>query len=236
MNTKIFNQLEQFARVHHFATMIVITFLVLLCLHLCAILAEIHGGTFLALAGRDAVVLASDSRFSSQQTGTLLLGEFKRPVIRVGSKSLIGCFGLENDAHYLLHKIREIVSQFNDADLDPTSISTIVSNILYKSGLYCTPLIVGITEDGPYLCCMDSLGAQTVTKNFAAIGTANAGLLSICESQYVPDLEVQELQKLTQSCLRTALKRDVLSGCTMRLLTLTKDGKIYESYFDIENP
>lgn len=198
--------------------------------------ADIHGGTFLALAGRDAVVLASDSRFSSQQTGTLLLGEFKRPVIRVGSKALIGCFGLENDAHYLLHKIRDVVSQFNDSDLDPKSISTIVSNILYESGLYCTPLVVGISQTGPYLCSMDSLGAQTVTKNFAAIGTANAGLLSICEAQYQPDLDADELRQLTQNCLKMALKRDVLSGCTMRLLTLTRDGKIYESYFDIENP
>ena len=219
-----------------FAAVLTFLLVILLTIYPRTIIADIHGGTFLALAGRDAVVLASDSRFSSQQTGTLLLGEFKRPVIRVGSMALIGCFGLENDAHYLLHKIREVVSQFNDSDLNPKSISTVVSNILYQSGLYCTPLLVGIANDGPYICCMDSLGAQTVTKNFAAIGTANAGLLSICEAQYKADLDVEELQQLTQSCLRTALKRDVLSGCTMRLLTLTSDGKIYESYFDIENP
>ena len=51
-----------------------------------AISAHIHGGTFLAMAGKDTIVLAADSRFSSKQTGSLLIAEKKRQVFRVGSR------------------------------------------------------------------------------------------------------------------------------------------------------
>jgi hypothetical protein len=38
--------------------------------NICLIYANsIHGGTFLAMSGKDSVVLAVDSRFSSQKTG-----------------------------------------------------------------------------------------------------------------------------------------------------------------------
>ena len=45
-----------------------------------------HGGTFLAMAGKDSVVIASDSRFTSQEeiTGPYLVGEHQRMAFRVG--------------------------------------------------------------------------------------------------------------------------------------------------------
>jgi 20S proteasome alpha/beta subunit len=82
---------------------------------------------------------------------------------------------------------------------------------------------------------MDSLGARTITKTFSAIGTANAGLLAICESVYKPDLTTNELFHLTKKILRLALQRDVLSGCNMRILILTRDGELLESSFVTED-
>lgn len=179
--------------------------------------------------------MAVDSRFSSQGTGNLLLGEHTRPIIRIGSKTLIGCFGLESDIFQLRHDLQEKFKNCYDEEIEPEAVCHVISNYLYKSGLYITPIIVGYGLNGPYICSMDSLGAQTVTKPFAAIGTSNSGLLAICESLYEPDLPPHELVSITKKTLSMALQRDVLSGGKVRLLTLKKDGDIFETFFNTED-
>lgn len=47
----------------------------------------------------------------------------------------------------------------------------------------------GLEPDGtPYLCGMDSIGAQETAKDFMVAGTATDSLLGICESLWRPDL------------------------------------------------
>ena len=158
------------------------------------------------IIGRDAVVLAADSRFSSPSSGTMLLGQYVRPVIRVGTKTLIGCFGLQSDVFKLRNDLRSTFLDSLDDEIEPESVSHVLSSYLYSSGLYISPILVGYGKKGPYICSMDSLGASTVTKSFAAIGTANAGLLSICESLYQPDLSSEELESLTRKTLNMVIK------------------------------
>ena len=64
-------------------TFIVLALLVLIC---TCHSKSFHGGTFLAMAGKDCVVIASDSRFTSQEeaTGPYLVGEHQRVAFRVG--------------------------------------------------------------------------------------------------------------------------------------------------------
>jgi 20S proteasome subunit beta 3 len=75
---------------------------------------------------------------------------------------------------------------------------------------------------------MDGLGALTEDRQFAVVGTSNAGLYALCESFYRPDLPAEELIALVERCLKQAFSRDVMSGCDLRLFTLSADGSIYE--------
>lgn len=51
------------------------------------------------------------------------------------------------------------------------------------------PPAAGLDPDGtPYLCGMDSIGAQETAKDFMVAGTATDSLLGICESLWRPDL------------------------------------------------
>jgi 20S proteasome subunit beta 3 len=185
---------------------------------------NVHGGTFLAMAGKDSVVLLSDSRFSTQKTGSMLLGSYPRQTIRIGSKCLIGCFGLESDAKALLHKLRKKFTNIPESAADPASVSRVTSDILYESNYVLSPLVAGLSSSGePYLCTMDSLGAETVSKRFAVTGSATEGLLAICESFYAPGLEATELVGLAEHCFAQAMQRDVMSGCNYRVITVTKD-------------
>lgn len=70
---------------------------------------------------------------------------------------------------------------------------------------------------------MDGLGAQTVSDKYAVVGTANEGLLALCESLYIPNLDSPDLLELAERCFNLAMQRDVMSGCDFRIATLTKD-------------
>ena len=184
-----------------------------------------HGGTILAMAGKESVVIASDSRFSSYQTGPFLLGQFPRCMFRVGSKTLIGFYGLDSDARSIMDKMNDDIVQHYDHEIDSKNVARLLSDKLYSSGLQCSPIIVGLSNEGePHICSMDGLGAQTVSNNFAVTGTANSGLYAICENLYEPNLSSNELVTVVEKCLRLALQRDVLSGCSIRILTIAKDG------------
>lgn len=199
------------------------------------ILGNIHGGTILAMTGKDTVILATDSRFSSYQSGSMLLGEYPRRVFRIGSKVMIACFGLDIDAISLMDALREKIGLDHSGSLDPVCVSRLVSNILYEKRLMCSPIVIGLggsDKSTPYICCMDSLGAQTVSDTFAITGTANAGLYAICESLYTKNLSLSKLTKIADKCLKLALQRDILSGCKIYLYIMTKDGTISIKTFE----
>lgn len=192
-----------------------------------------HGGTILAMAGKDSVAIASDSRFSSYQTGPFLLGQYPRCIFRVGSKTLVGFYGLDSDACTIMETMRENLFRHFDKDMNTQSIARLLSDTLYASGLQCSPIIVGLGNKCiPQIFSMDGLGAQTVTGNFAISGTANSGLYAICEAMYQPNLSSDELVTVVEKCLRLALQRDVLSGCSIRILTITEGG-IYSKEVDV---
>jgi 20S proteasome subunit beta 3 len=193
---------------------------------------SIHGGTYLAMAGNQSVILACDSRFSSQQTGTMLLGKHPRNIFRIGSRIIVGCYGLESDTKTLMNILREKFSGHYDSTIEPQHAARLISNILYENRLICSPIIAGLqTDKTPYICCMDGIGAQTVTNDFGVVGTASSGLFAMLESSYKYGLNSEDLIGIAEKALRLALQRDVLSGCDLRIFTIHNDS-IYLKEFE----
>lgn len=189
---------------------------------------SINGGTYLALTGKDSVILATDSRFSSHQLNSFLLGKYPRNIFRIGSRSLLGCIGLEADSYVLVERLKSLLANHFDDEINPENIARLVATLLYENGFYLTTIVTGLSKTGdPYICSFDGLGAQTTTKDFAVIGTSNAALLSLMESNYEPNLSAERLCVLAEKCLKLAFQRDILSGSDLRIVTLRRDG-IYQ--------
>eukprot|EP01038_Epipyxis_sp_PR26KG_P005529 gene5529-7645_t len=183
-----------------------------------------HGGTYLALTGKNCVLIASDSRFSTQQSGTFCIGKYPRLIFRVGSRALVGCYGLESDIYLLMRLLREKFVDLSDEEVEPHSIARVIANTLYSKQLICSPVVLGIDNNNdPYICSMDGIGAQTVSKTFAVGGTSMSGLYAILESLYVPNLEAPQLVALAEKCMKLSLQRDVESGCDVRIFTLDRN-------------
>ena len=103
--------------------------------------------------------------------GAFNLGEAPRCVFRVGSRTLVGCFGLSSDSKILMDKLRSMLIDHyeteNHSDLDSNNIAHVVSNILYESNLLLSPIVVGLDRDGkPSIVVMDELGIHMPSYNY----------------------------------------------------------------------
>ena len=99
--------------------------------------------------------------------GAFNLGEAARCVIRVGSRTLVGCFGLNSDSRILVDKLRGLLQDHfeNDdySDLEPENIAHVISDILYENNLLLSPIVIGLDRNSkPYICAMDELGIPNI--------------------------------------------------------------------------
>ena len=209
-------------------TIIFIT--VLLCGFCVFSTQAIYGGTYIALAGTDGVVMATDSRFSSHQMNAFKIGKYPRNVFRIGSLALLGGLGLESDNFRMAYKLSSLLDQHFDDEVEPDLIARLISNILFEGGYYLTPILAGLSTSGKsFIYSFDGLGALTKSDSFAVVGTSNSALLALFESFYSPDLNCESLCKLTERCIKLAFQRDILSGGDIKIVTLRSDGVYVKS-------
>lgn len=125
--------------------------------------------------------------------------------------------------------LRSTLHEQIEDDLEPHHVARLVSDILYSSNFMCTPVIAGFGSEGPFLCSMDGLGAQTVSNEFVALGSSSSALLSTCETIYTSDCDPSTVLDMAQLIIRKALQRDVLSGCKISSYTFHKNNSIYRN-------
>ncbi|KAL4447175.1 hypothetical protein ABPG77_007208 [Micractinium sp. CCAP 211/92] len=188
---------------------------------------EYNGSAIVAMAGKECVAIASDLRFGVQlQT---LATDYKK-IYKIHDQLFIGLAGLGTDAETLsqrfafkhnLYRLRE------ERDIKPSAFGQMVSATLYERRFgpyFCQPVIAGLEPDGtPYLCGMDSIGAQETAKDFMVAGTATDSLLGICESLWRPDLGPEELFETVSQALLSGQDRDCLAGWGAVVYVITKD-------------
>ena len=112
--------------------------------------------------------------------------------------------------------------------ISPQAMASLTSHILYQNRgrFYVQPLIAGLKArtGEPYLCGMDSIGAQSLSTSFACSGAASSSLYGTAEALWKPGLEPDELVKACGKAFQSALERDCLSGYGALLYLITKDG------------
>ena len=165
-----------------------------------------------------------------------MIGEYPRTIYQVGKRILLASYGLDSDARALMEKVQLKLINHSEDQVEPVTIATVVSALLFDLNYICTPIIAGLTRrNEPFLCSMDGLGAQTISDSFCIAGTASDGLYAICEANFRPNLSSGDLVALVETCLREALQRDVLSGCRVQILTMLPEGEMYLKVFNSED-
>eukprot|EP00980_Cylindrotheca_fusiformis_P004901 scaffold1041_cov121-Cylindrotheca_fusiformis.AAC.6 len=159
---------------------------------------------------------------------------------------MVAFVGLEGDVQSLSEDLEiEVQSKLNRAasiltttstsssstttrHLSPRALASITSHLLYqrRGGYYVEPLVVGLDSktQAPFLCALDMIGAQSLSKSFVCSGAASQSLYGTAEAFWKSDLEGEELVEVCGKAFQSALERDCFSGYGILVYLLTKRG------------
>lgn len=189
---------------------------------------QYNGGDIIAMAGKNCVAIAADTRLGMQQQTVAC--DFQK-VFKMNDRLFMGVAGLATDVQTLaqllkmrmnLYKLRE------ERDMKPETFSALLTSILYgkRFGPYFTePVVAGLNEKNePFLSAMDLIGAPVFTNDFVVSGTSTPNLYGMCETLFKPDMEPEELFETISQCLLASVDRDALSGWGAVVHVITPEG------------
>ena len=98
--------------------------------------------------------------------------------------------------------------------------------------LYNNLVIAGVDKEGSKLYTLDAIGSL-IPDDYGTAGTGMLLSIGILEAEYKPDITVAQGEKLVEKVIRSAIKRDAMSGNGIDILTITKSGA-KEKYIEIK--
>eukprot|EP00937_MAST-01D_sp_MAST-1D-sp2_P002573 g2573.t1 len=177
---------------------------------------EHNGGDIIAMAGNNCVGIAADTRLGmGPQT---VACDFER-VFKVHNRLFVGFAGLATDVQTLAAKMRfrhNLYKLREERDIKPSTFASLMSSVLYEKRFgpfFAEPVIAGLdTDNKPFLCATDLIGAECFTDDFVVSGTSSENLYGMCESLYRPNMEPDDLFETLAQSLLASVDRDALSG------------------------
>jgi proteasome beta subunit len=139
------------------------------------------------------------------------------------------------DAQYLIELLQAETSIYNlqnEHQIGVGQTAKLLQNILYgNKGYYEVGHILGgYTEwEGPKIYDIEGYGSS-LEADFTAIGSGSLYAIGILESEWKPDLSLEDGMMLCVKAVRSALLRDIASGNGIDVVGIQKDKKIEKSY------
>eukprot|EP00761_Pharyngomonas_kirbyi_P011948 gb/GECH01011974.1/.p1 GENE.gb/GECH01011974.1/~~gb/GECH01011974.1/.p1 ORF type:complete len:206 (+),score=39.50 gb/GECH01011974.1/:1-618(+) len=178
---------------------------------------EYNGSAIIAMVGKNCVAIAADKRFGAQlQT----ISTDMKKIYKMHDHLYVGMTGLPTDNQTLYELLRFKLNLYNLHEgrlIKPTTFAKLVSSTLYErrfAPYFTQPVIAGLegSENRPFVCTMDLIGALSFSENFVVGGTCSESLYGMCESLWRPDMEPEDLFETISQALLASIDRDSLSG------------------------
>jgi 20S proteasome subunit beta 3 len=189
---------------------------------------EYNGAAIIAMAGKDCVGIAADTRLGVQ--AQTVATDFKK-VFKMNDRLFCGLAGLASDVQTLdqLLKFRQNLYELREErEMTPQVFSNLLSTLLYEKRFgpyFVEPIVAGLDNKGkPFLSGMDLIGAPVYTDDFVVSGTCTGNMYGMCETLYKPDMEPDQLFETLAQALLASVDRDALSGWGGVVHIITKDG------------
>jgi len=186
----------------------------------------VPGATTIGLVYSGGVILASEKRVSY---GSMIMSKTVKKVFKISDQIGAACAGLVSDMQVLSREIEAYAKLFEfDAKRPMTvkSAAKVTSNVLFNrrmSPLIIQTIVGGIDADGPVLYVLDVLGSLLPDK-YAAVGSGAQMATGVLEEGYRDDMSEQDAKELVLRAMKSAIRRDIMSGDGIDFLTITKEG------------
>jgi len=190
---------------------------------------EYNGSAIVAMAGKNCIAIASDTRYGVRQLQTMSCQRQK--TFKMTDHTFVGLSGLATDVQTLSQLLDfriKLYSLREEREMQPKIVGNLLSSMLYERRFgpwFCEPVVAGLDkENNPFMCTFDFIGAMSKAEDFVVSGTASEQLFGVCESFWRPDMDKDELFETIAQCLLSAVDRDCLSGWggTVHIITPTE--------------
>ena len=186
----------------------------------------VPGACGVAIKCKDGVVLGNDNRAT---WGYTVANKSTKKVFKITEHIGIAAYGLIGDFQILVKIMRAQANLYlleARERISTQSMGKLVSNYLYSRKmfpLYTNLVVAGVDKDGPKLFTLDAIGSL-MPDDYGTAGTGMLLSIGILEAEYKKDMSVVEGEKLVEKAIKSAIKRDAMSGNGIDILTITKDG------------
>ncbi|KDO20740.1 hypothetical protein SPRG_13322 [Saprolegnia parasitica CBS 223.65] len=202
---------------------------------------DFNGGTVLAVAGKDFVVVAGDTRLS---TGYSILSRDESKVHTVANNVLLASPGSFNDVVQLrgVLSIRAQMYQHeNDVSPSVESMAQLLSNTLYSRRFfpyYSFCLLCGIDKSGKGVVYeYDAVGSYKGTTR-GAQGSGGHLMIPLLDNLVTHDSRadplreytIEETKDIIKDAFITAGERDIYTGDKVELFVITAQGTTREEF------
>ncbi|MEZ0247941.1 MAG: archaeal proteasome endopeptidase complex subunit beta [Thermoproteus sp.] len=184
------------------------------------------GATAVGIKAKDGVVLAAEKRIAY---GFYSLSSSGKKVYVVNDRMAIASAGVIADMQTIAKILRVNAKMYElDSKRKPSiaAMAKLLSVIMFNRRIMpfiAEVLVGGYDEEGPHIFVLDPIGSL-IEDDYAALGTGAKMAISVLDSNYRQDIDVNDARKLAISAIKAALERDPVSGGGIDLVYITASG------------
>jgi len=186
----------------------------------------IPGATTIGLVFSDGVILASEKRVTY---GSMIMSKTVKKVFRIADQVGAACAGLVSDMQILAREVEAQAKLFVFETKRPMFVKAaakVMSNVLFNRRmipLITQTIVGGMDDDVPALYVLDVIGSL-LPDTYAAVGSGAQISTGVLEDGYKDNMSQQDAKGLVLKAIKSAIRRDAMSGDGVDLLIITKEG------------
>ena len=186
----------------------------------------IPGATTIGVVFSGGVILASEKRVTY---GSMIMSKTVKKVFRITDHVGAACAGLVSDMQILAREIEAQAKLFTYDTKRPMSVKAVakvMSNVLFNRRmipLITQTIVGGMDDDKPEIYVLDVLGSL-LPDTYAAVGSGAQMATGVLEQGYTDNMSQKDAKALVLKAIKSAVRRDVMSGDGVDILIATKDG------------
>lgn len=197
-------------------------------------ITSFFGAATVGITFEKGVVIGAEKRVL---WGYTVVSKTGKKVFPITDNIIVGSAGVSGDYQMLSSFLVAESNLFELENRRPITVkgaAQLLSNILFSRKFLpflTQTLIGGVDEDGPRLYSLD-LAGSLIEESYSAVGTATSLVLGVLEANYRKNLSREEAVNLAIKAIRSATRRDAMSGDGIDILVVTLEG-IEEKHYPL---